>query len=262
MGIDRSKRLSFEKVADLYAESCIHYPDELAEDTVSLSGIPDGGRILEIGCGPGNATALFAKRGFRILCLELGQRLAALAVNNCRIYNGVEIRNVAFEDWELESNAFDLVMAADSFHWIAPEIGYPRAAKALKDSGSAAFFWSVPIDPQTDWSREIENLYKEIAPNMINPDRRFTPEWMNKVIMENFRASDCFEKVTVKEYSWFEEISAEKYIKRLKTFSMHHGMNQEVKNELYAKIFAVIERYGGKVMKPQSVMLFHAKVKG
>jgi SAM-dependent methyltransferase len=216
---------------------------------------------LEIGCGTGNATVLFGKRGFRILGLELGQRLAVLAAKNCRFYPWVEIRNQAFEDWELEENTFDLVIAADSFHWIPPEIGYLKSARALKDSGSAAFFWSVPVDPQTDWSREIDNLYQKLTPDFPHPDRRFTTKWMREVIIENFKTSGCFGKVKIKQYSWSEEITAEKYIKRLKTFSMHHDMDQRVRDELYARIFEVIRSYGGNVMKPQSVMLFHAKLK-
>ena len=102
MAIDRSKRITFEEVADLYEEIRSDYPKELVEDILSLSGISSDGRILEIGCGPGNATVSFARRGYRILGIELGERLAALAVKNCRAYPGVEIRNTAFEDWVLE----------------------------------------------------------------------------------------------------------------------------------------------------------------
>jgi len=56
MSIDRSRRITFEEVADLYNETCSGYPEALVEDIIALSGIPAGGRILEVGCGPGNAT--------------------------------------------------------------------------------------------------------------------------------------------------------------------------------------------------------------
>ena len=140
---------------------------------LSLSRIASEGRILEIGCGPGNATLSFAARGYTILGIELGERLAALAAKNCRAYPGVTILNLAFEDWPLDEGAFDLALAADAFHWIPPEIGYPKVARALKASGSAAFFWSVPVDPETDWSRTIDRVYHDTAPEFINPDKRF-----------------------------------------------------------------------------------------
>ncbi len=56
MSIDRSRRVVFEEVADLYQETRPSYPEELVEDVIRWSGLGENGRILEIGCGPGNAT--------------------------------------------------------------------------------------------------------------------------------------------------------------------------------------------------------------
>ena len=94
MPIDRSRRITFEEVAEIYDEVSTSYPEELIEDALTLSEIPADGRILEIGCGPGNATIPFAKRGYRIVGIELGERLAALAVKNCRAYPGIVHRLV------------------------------------------------------------------------------------------------------------------------------------------------------------------------
>jgi SAM-dependent methyltransferase len=140
LSIDRNKRVTFEEAADLYDETASDYPDELVRDILSMSRIVPKGRILEIGCGPGNATIPFARRGYRILGIELGEQLAAIATKKCHAYPGVKILAVAFEDWEVEEMAFDMALAADAFHWIAPEIGYPKVARALKDSGCLDFF--------------------------------------------------------------------------------------------------------------------------
>ncbi len=261
MSIDRSKRITFENVADIYDEVRAGYPEELVEDIVGLSGLPSDGRILEIGCGPGNATISFARRGYRILAVELGERLCELAAERCRAYPGVEIVNLAFEDWQLDERAFDLAVAADSFHWISPEVGYPKVAGALKDSGSAAFFWRVPVDAKTDLSRAIDSVYQETAPQFINPDKRFTAEWLVGVILENFRAGGWFGEVTTKQYFWSETLTAEQYIRGLRTFSMHQGIDEVMREKLYTRIGEVIEGFGGKVTQPQSVVLFHSRVK-
>ena len=258
--MDRSKRITFENVADLYDQAKAGYPQELIEDIVSLSGLPPDGRILEIGCGPGNATVSFARLGYSILGIELGERLAALAAEKCRAYPGVRILNLAFEDWELDERAFDLALAADSFHWIPPQIGYPKVAETLRDWGSAAFFWRVPVDPQTDLSRAIDKVY-QTYPQFTNPDTRFTAEWLVGVIMENFRASGRFGQVTTKQYFWSEDLTREQYINGLRTFSMHTGIDEVMREKLYADIGEVIEQFGGKATQPQSVMLFHARVK-
>ncbi len=261
MPIDRSRRITFEEVAEIYDEVSTSYPEELIEDALTLSEIPADGRILEIGCGPGNATIPFAKRGYRIVGIELGERLAALAVKNCRAYPGVEIRNTAFEDWPLEEKAFDLAISADAFHWIPPEVGYPKVARALKDSGSAVFFWNVPVDPKTDWSREIEEIFRERAPHLENPDKLYTLEWLIGIIKDNFRTSGCFGEVTVKQYLWDETYTSEQYLKLLRIFSGHRGVDEDTRSKLLAGIREVIERFGGRVTKPKLVALFHSGVK-
>jgi SAM-dependent methyltransferase len=261
MSIDRSGRTWFEEVAELYDQVRPGYPEELIEDVLALSGIPAHGRILEIGCGPGNATVPLARRGYRIVGIELGERLAALAMKNCRPYPAVEIRHVAFEEWELEEKAFDLVLSADAFHWIPAQVGYPKAARALKDSGSAAFFWNVPVDPKTDWSRAIDQIYRQRAPQVENPDKSFTSEWLVGVIEGNFAASGCFGEVTVRQYRRSETYTREQYLKLLSTFSVHRGLDEGTRDKLFADIREVIERFGGSVRKPNLAVLFHSRVR-
>ena len=260
MSIDRSRRITFEEIADLYDEVRPGYPEELVDDVVALSGIAGNGRILEIGCGPGNATIPFARRGYAILAIELGARLAALAAKNCRPYPQVEICHTAFEEWALTENAFDLAISADAFHWIEPKTGYPKIAAALKASGSAALFWNVPANPDTDWSRAIDAVYQEIAPQLDNPEKGFTVDWLIGIIKGNFAASGCFAAVDVRQYAQLETLTGEQYIKQLRTFSGHRGLDETTRRSLYARILNVIEQFGGSLTKPQLTVLFHAKV--
>jgi SAM-dependent methyltransferase len=94
-------RTTFDEAASLYDEVRPGYPGELFDDVVSLSGIPAGGRILEIGCGTGQATVPFARRGYRILCIELGENMAAVARRNLEGYPQAEVRTGAFEESSL-----------------------------------------------------------------------------------------------------------------------------------------------------------------
>ncbi|MBA2692362.1 MAG: class I SAM-dependent methyltransferase [Rubrobacter sp.] len=116
---ERSRlRATFDGAALLYDEARPGSPDALFDDVVSLSGIPSGGRILEIGCGTGQATAPFARRGYRILCVELGGNLAAVARRNLAAHPKVEVRTGDFEEYPLRENYFDLAVSATAFHWL------------------------------------------------------------------------------------------------------------------------------------------------
>jgi len=258
MGIDRSRRITFEEFADLYNESRPSYPEQLVEDVISLSKIPEGGRVLEIGCGPGNATLAFAKRGFEILAVELGTKLSAYARLNCQAYPKVSILNMAFEYWRVEAGGFDLAISADAFHWVQPEVGYPMVASALKPSGKLAFFWNSPNEIDTEISDALAQVYKSRAPQAERPEGSFTAEWMIKTINEVIAQSGCFSEVMIKSYPVTETLSADHYIKNLWTYSSHRSLDQRTREWLYDGIRKVLEQFGGKITTTRQVILFMA----
>jgi SAM-dependent methyltransferase len=73
------QRFVFDDVAAEYAAARPAYPAALFDDLVRVAGLRAGSRVLELGCGPGTATAGLLGRGFELTCLEPGPRLAALA---------------------------------------------------------------------------------------------------------------------------------------------------------------------------------------
>ena len=138
-------RTTFDEAAAIYDEVRPGYPEGLFDDVVSLSGIPAGGRILEIGCGTGQATVSFARR-------------------NLKGYPQAEVRTGAFEESSLQEGAFDLAISATAFHWLDPAVAYPKAATALRDGGSLALFWNVHVHSDAsegffEVRRDLYNLY-------------------------------------------------------------------------------------------------------
>lgn len=103
---------------------------QLVGMAVSAAKHSSSSRILEIGCGPGTATVAFAQLGFPMVCLEPNPNFCAMARMNCQPYPSVHVINQSMEDWDLEPQAFDAVLAASSMHWIPAEV-YQRHAPAL-----------------------------------------------------------------------------------------------------------------------------------
>jgi SAM-dependent methyltransferase len=258
MGIDRSRRTTFEETADLYNETRTGYPEQLVEDVISFSNIPAGGRILEIGCGPGNATIPFAQRGFEILAVELGEKLSALAKENCRQYPKVRIITMAFEEWPVEFGGFDLAISADAFHWIQPEIGYPKVAQALKPSGKIAFFWNSPSELNKDITEAISQVYQSRAPQAVNPHGSFTVDWIITNVTESINRSECFGEIEVRKYPVVETESTDQYIKGLWTFSSHRPVDKQTREFLYSGIREVLDDFGGTITTMRKVVLFMA----
>jgi len=135
---------------------------------VSLSGLPPQGQILEIGCGTGQTTEPFAHRGYRVLCIELGERLAAVARSKLAAHSQVVVRTGAFEVWPGEEGAFDLTVSAEAFHWINQTNAYRKIARRLRPEGALTLFWNRHVQGEGFFEtahevnrREARELFKE-----------------------------------------------------------------------------------------------------
>lgn len=89
-------RTLFDEEALVYDEARPGYPKALFNDIVSFSHLPANGRILEIGCGTGEATVPMARRGYNILAIELGANMADVARRNLADYPQAHIYIGAF----------------------------------------------------------------------------------------------------------------------------------------------------------------------
>ncbi len=252
-------RYIFDEVAALYDEARPHYPAQLLEDIISLSGIPPGGRILEIGSGTGKATAPFARLGYSMLCVEPGPNLAAVARGRFGEYPNVQIEVISFEDWRLEENAFDLVIAADCWHWIAPEVGYSKSAQALKDTGALAVFRNSCPRVESGFFYELEEAYEKHAPELADnaPTRP-----VNDAVdcrEQEMNQTGLFEEVIVRRYPWYAQYDPDSYIKLMKTYSDHRALPDAAREALFDAVRELIERHGGTLTKSYLAVLHLAK---
>jgi ubiquinone/menaquinone biosynthesis C-methylase UbiE len=123
-------RSTFDAVAAIYDEVRPGCPKRLLfDDLASLSGTGPGAKVLEIGCGTAQATVPLARRGYRLLYVELGENLAAIARGKLADYPQARVLVSSFEDWPLlEEEAFDLVVSATVCHWVDPAFRYRKSA--------------------------------------------------------------------------------------------------------------------------------------
>src|SRR3954468_21406374 len=114
------RRLTFDRVAELYDRVRPTYPPELIDAVAAL-----GPRVLEIGPGTGQATRALADRGLDVTAVELGPNLAEVVRRNVP---EAHVVNEDFERWEPDHADFGVVAAFTSFHWLGPD-RYAKAAR-------------------------------------------------------------------------------------------------------------------------------------
>ncbi len=255
-----SLRTTFNQAASDYAAVRPGYPAQLFSDVADLSGIPEGGKALEIGCGTGQATVSFAQRGYQIHCLDIGSDLLAAAAKNLQAFPKVQFENCSFEDWHLQEGEYDLVYAATSFHWIPPEIGYPKAARALKTGGALAIFSNAHPRPYSGFFLEVQAIYARYFPELAS--RREHPAIETEIETQAgyIRSTGLFESVEVRTYPWAVTYSTGEYLRLLNTYSDHLQYEENLRRNLYQAIGGLIDsRYDGIVERPYLTKLFIAK---
>jgi ubiquinone/menaquinone biosynthesis C-methylase UbiE len=257
-------RASFNDAAREYDAIRPGYPDALIQDVIDLSVIPAGGSILEVGCGTGQATLPFARRGYTMHCLDIGAEMLALAAEKLRDYPSVRFEQAAFEDWSPPPAGFDLLISATAFHWVPKEVRYARAADALKENGALAVFSNEHPRSGSGFFEESQAVYRQIdypwnAPGQSRPDRGFTQAVLKATAAE-MDATGLFAPVIVRTYPWQQAYSTKDYLRLLNTYSDHRMLSENQRKELFTGLADLIDlRYGGQVVKDYLGVLYLAR---
>jgi SAM-dependent methyltransferase len=104
---------------------------------------PEGARVLEIGCGPGNLSIRLARHGLEVTGLDLDRAMIERAGANAGRAEGLigtrpsflvgDVASLAFPD-----ASFDLVVSTLSMHhWADPGAGLTEIGRVLRPDGRA-----------------------------------------------------------------------------------------------------------------------------
>ncbi|MCK4806644.1 MAG: class I SAM-dependent methyltransferase, partial [Candidatus Aegiribacteria sp.] len=243
-------RNTFNRSADVYDRIRPGYPTTLIDDVINLSGIPEHGRILEIGCATGKSTELFASTGFTMDCLDIGSDLAAVAAAKFREFDNVRVIVSPFEDWKSDGHLYDLIIAATSFHWVDPALAYIKSAAFLKLAGALAVFTNKHVQNNEGFFAAVQDVYRDFAPSMTNATGNI------KENLQTLPGEEHFEDPIFRSYPWSMEYSTSQYIDLLSTYSDHINLPDAERKALFTGIENLINReYGGSLLKHYEAVL-------
>ncbi|MEM1076496.1 MAG: methyltransferase domain-containing protein [Pseudomonadota bacterium] len=132
--------MSDKETLKVYSQKADEYAD-LVSQTASndpvfadfLAAVPDGGHVLDLGCGPGHYAAAMAKAGLTVTAFDPVPEMIAIAAT----HNGVTARQAGFDDLS-DTAQYDGVWANFSLLH-APRAAVPghlsRIRAALKPQG-------------------------------------------------------------------------------------------------------------------------------
>jgi ubiquinone/menaquinone biosynthesis C-methylase UbiE len=152
----------------------------LARRAVGL-GIPPGGKVLDMGTGPGfvaiEVARLLEGTECQVVGMDLSDAMLSLAAENAAKVglNGMlswregDVKAMPFDDGE-----FDLIVSNDSLHhWDDPLPVFDEIARVLKDDGHCVIHDSKRIQGRWPW------LFVKMISLSVPPDFRI--HWWNSI---------------------------------------------------------------------------------
>jgi SAM-dependent methyltransferase len=247
-------RKTFGADAELYDRVRPTYPRGLYDDLAALLGNPVRPRVLEIGCGTGQATTPMVERGWSVKAVELSPDLGRIARDKLP---ELEVITAAFETWPLPAEKFDLVLSATAFHWIDPEIRVVKSADALRPGGLLAVVSTHHIEGgSSQFFAAVDQCYQRFT---TDPAVDGLPR-ADDVPTDSaeFDASGRFGPVEVRRYEWEQTYTTREYLDLLSSYSGHRALTQEARDRLYGCIGALLEAAGGAITKRYLTQLIAA----
>ncbi len=239
------ERLHFEAVARLYEAARPGYPELLFDDLRNLARVPEGGSILDIGCGTGKSTEPPARRGFKVCALDPGANMLAVCREKLSRYPDVRYVQAAFEQWRGDGSLFDLAVSGTAFHWVG-EAGCERLAGLLKRQGAVSIFWHTYLSGRDPLHDRLDRVYRDHAPGLWVPDLRAAQELADRRKEERLLAWDGFgDRRVIRCYDRLS-CDARGYVDLQRTWSTHANLGEA----FFAAVASAIDEAGGRIAKP------------
>jgi SAM-dependent methyltransferase len=131
----------FSDLAEVYARHRPGYPAE-AIDWVLEQCRPGADELLvDVGCGTGISSRLFAERGVRVMGIEPNEAMRQQAVA-AGVRPAVEYRPGRAEATGLGDGEAAIVLCAQAFHWFDAPATLTEFHRILRPGGHAALVWN------------------------------------------------------------------------------------------------------------------------
>lgn len=238
-------RLTYDEDALNYDKYRPTYCKEIYDCIFEYSGLSSTGYVLEIGIGTGKASKPILESGCHLSAIELGEKLALFTGRKFEDYKNFEVCQTSFEDYECESDSYDMVYSATAFHWIPQDVGYSKVYDLLKVRGTFALFWNRPCVGSGELYKKIEHLYKKWAPHidlMKYMADNSTFDSIQKALLKY-----GFSDIRLQLFRRTRTYTAEDYISLLNTYSYHIALDDSIKTALEDEIVKVINEFGGEI---------------
>ena len=134
----------FTGLADTYAKYRPTYPAEAVDFILRRCGLRAGSVLVDVGCGTGISSRLFAARGLQVIGVEPNaeMRAAGEAEAASADHPGPIYRDGTADATGFPPHSADAVLAAQAFHWFEPEPALREFHRILRPGARVILLWN------------------------------------------------------------------------------------------------------------------------
>jgi len=255
-----SKRESeqFNLAADYYDQYRPGYPQQMIELLAKKTNLTSQSKVLEIGAGSGKATELLLPYDCYIHCVEPGGELVKRGQEKFKRNPKITYECIRFEEKKNEYERYDLIFAAQSFHWVPQPAGFEKCAVLLKSDGSLALVWNMYLydeSPEHQSLIQLSQKYGGFA-DFITLDQA---KERIRFIAGGIKDSGWFTEPDIDQYIWNKAYTAQEYCGFVKTGNRFLQLPEEEKERAYQEITQLAENNNGIIQRPYLTVLYTAK---
>jgi SAM-dependent methyltransferase len=134
----------FTGLADVYSKCRPGYPDEAIEWVINHCGLTPPAVLVDIGCGTGISSRLFAQRGVQVIGIEPNAEMRARAESEPPSPQAAALsyHDGRAEQTGLPDSIADAVLAAQAFHWFDTGKALAEFHRILLPLGWVILMWN------------------------------------------------------------------------------------------------------------------------
>ena len=203
-----------------------------------------GPEVLDVGCGTGIAARQFQAAGCTVLGVEPDTRMADFARAR-----GLQVEVATFEAWRPAERMFDAVIAAQSWHWVAPVAGAVKAAQVLRPDGRLAIFGHV-YEPPAEVAEPFAAAYRRAVPDSpFNRQGRRPLDLYQAVyakIADAIRQTGHFHEPEQWRFDWEQPYTRDQWLELLPTTGGLTQLPAGKTAEILGAVRVAIDTLGGR----------------
>src|ERR1700686_91908 len=168
------------------------------------AGLGPNVRALEIGCGTGMFTEMFARSGAQLVAVDISGDLLRQARERGLPREQVQFVEKPFEAWDMEG-PFDAVIGSSLLHHLDLDAALPRIYELLKPGGLMSFAEPNMLNPQIIVQKNIPWIKKRLGDS---PDETAFVRWP----FRNRLAQVGFKDISILPFDWLHPATPESMI--------------------------------------------------